>query len=129
MRYMMMLMTDQHAEARPDPRLLAEMGKFIQEMTRAGVLLTTSGLAPTSQSTRIRASDGQLTLVDGPFAEVKEVIGGFAIVQTRSKDEALEWGKRFMKIHQDILGPTWQGVSEVRQLFGPEEACPQGPSI
>jgi hypothetical protein len=93
-------------------------------MTRAGTLLQSEGLYPSSKGARIRASKGKLTVTDGPFAEVKELIGGFAILRASSKAEAIELGKRFLKVHQDALGPAWEGELEVRQVFDASDFAP-----
>lgn len=127
MRFMTMIKADRDFEAGvpPDPKMMEAMTSFTEELTRAGVLLATGALAPSSQGIRIVASGGRLDIVDGPFAETKELIAGFAILQTRTREEVLEWGRRFMKIHHDILGPSWEGVSEIRQLFWPEDFNPR----
>ena len=91
--------------------------RFFQEMTKAGVLLDTAGLRPTKESTELRWDRGKLTVVDGPFTEAKEVVGGYAIVQAKSKEEALEWAKRFVRLH----GEDWTITSEVRQIDEPPE--------
>jgi hypothetical protein len=98
--------------AGPDQRLAEAMGELLEEMTKAGVLLDTAGLRPIEEATRIRLSGGRQTVVDGPFTESKEVIGGYCLVQTRSKDEAVEWASRFLGIH----GPEWDIEVEVRQV-------------
>jgi hypothetical protein len=119
MRFLMMIKGDRNYEAGkpPDPKLMAAIGKFAQEMAPTGVYLQSEGLLPSSKGALVKASGGRLSVVDGPFPETKEVFGGLAIVQVKSKDEAIELCKRFMKIHQDVLGPTWEGESEVRQLM------------
>ena len=124
MRFMMMMMKatpESEASAPPPPALLAAMEKLTADMAKAGVMLATAGLAPSSMGTRIVASQGRLSVVDGPFAETKELIAGFALVQGKSKEEVMEWGIRFMKIHQEMLGPTWEGISEIRQAFSPDD--------
>lgn len=115
---------DYEAGAPPDPKLMAAMDQLTKEMTDAGVLLLSEGLYPSSKGAQIRASRGKLSVTDGPFAEAKELIGGFAILRAKSKDEAIEMGKRFMKLHQDVLGPSWEGGLEVRQLFDPSDFAP-----
>ncbi len=126
MRFMMMIKGDKDYEAGvpPDPRLMAAIGKLTDEMIKAGVVLATEGLLPSSQGARIRVSGGKLTVIDGPFTEAKELIGGFAIVQASTKEEAIAMGSEFMRLHQEILGPTWDGECEVRQLadFAPGDA-------
>jgi hypothetical protein len=94
----------------PDAELMTEMGKFIEEATKAGVLVAAGGLAPVEEATRVIRSDGKFTVVDGPFAEAKELIGGWALMETRDKDEAVEWTKRFL----DIAG---DGESTIRQVY------------
>ncbi|MFC1415581.1 YciI family protein [Streptacidiphilus cavernicola] len=115
MRYMMLLQLDPALmpESGPTPELMEEMGKLIEEMTRAGVLLDTAGLGPLEQSTRIHLAGGKQTVTDGPFAEAKEFIGGYLLVQAKSKEEAAEWGSRFLAIH----GDEWEFVMEIRQVM------------
>jgi len=93
----------------PTAQHMTEMGKLIEEMTKAGVLISTEGCQPSAKGARVRLSNGKLSVVDGPFAETKELIGGFAIIQTKSKEEAVEWTKRFLKVAGD-------GESEIRLL-------------
>jgi hypothetical protein len=85
-------------------------------MTRAGVLLDTGGLRPTSEATVLRLSGGKQTVVDGPYAEAKEVIGGYCMLQAKSQEEAVEWASRFLAIH----GDGWELTTEVRQIVEPE---------
>lgn len=101
--------------AMPDPELVAEMGKFNEEMAKAGVLLAGEGLHPSSKGARVRFAGGKRTVIDGPFAETKELIAGFWILECRSKEEALEWAKR--------SPPPFQGECEIelRQIFSPED--------
>jgi hypothetical protein len=96
--------------APPSPELLAEMGKFMEEAMKAGVVVATGGLQSTG--TRIRLSGGRLSVTDGPFIEAKELIAGFAVIQADSKEEAIEWAKRF----RTIIG---EGESEIVQVLGP----------
>jgi hypothetical protein len=107
MRYLMMSMA---TETPADEALYAEMGKFIEEMTAAGVLLATGGLEP--GGTRITSTGDEITVVDGPFAEAKEAVGGFALVEVRSKEEAIELARRFRRVVGD-------GVSVIQQVYGP----------
>jgi hypothetical protein len=93
-----------------------DMGKLIEELTRTGQLVDTAGLRPTSEGVRVRLRGGKLSAIDGPFTETKEVIGGYAILETKSKEEAVELTRRFLKIH----GDEWDLECEVRQLDGPE---------
>jgi hypothetical protein len=111
MRFMMMIKADKNYEAGmpPSAELMAAMGKYTEDMTKSGALLSTGGLLPSSQGSRIKVSGGKLAVIDGPFAETKELIGGFAIVQAKSKTEALEMARSFMQLHRDVLGPSWEG--------------------
>ena len=102
----------------PTTEEMARMGQLIEEMTKAGVLLATEGCLPSSTGARVRLSNGKLTVTDGPFTESKEVIGGFALIQAKSKEDAIELTKRFLRVAGD-------GESEIRQIaeaddFGPE---------
>lgn len=112
MRYLSMIRIDENTAKPPTERLMADMGKLMEEMTRAGVLIETAGLRKTSEGFRVRLRDGKLTTIDGPFTESKEVIGGFAIIEAKSKEEALEHTKRFLALH----GDEWDLECEVRQL-------------
>src|SRR3954454_18582448 len=102
MRFLSMIRIDENSGQAPDDRLLTDMGKLIDEMTREGVLIRTAGLRPTAEGVRVRLrKGGKLSTVDGPFTETKEVIGGFAIVEAASMEEAVELTKRFLKVHGD----------------------------
>ncbi|MEV0085610.1 YciI family protein [Saccharopolyspora sp. NPDC050642] len=109
MRYLMMTKASD-SDAAPDESLYVEMGKFVEELTAAGILLATGGLEP--GGVRVTSADGEITVTDGPFAEAKESVAGFALVEVRSKEEAIELARRFRKIVGD-------GESVVQQVFGP----------
>ena len=95
----------------PSAKEMEEMGKFINEAVAAGVLLATEGFGPSTKAdARVRLTDGRFSVTDGPFTETKEVIGGFALMQVSSREEMLEWTKRFLSI-------VGGGESEVRRLF------------
>jgi hypothetical protein len=94
----------------PDEQMMADMGAFVTELSQAGVLLATGGL---DQGSRVTATDGQITVTDGPFTEAKEMIISFALLDVRSRDEAIELGKRFWQI-------TRNGTGYIHQVFGPE---------
>lgn len=117
MRFLSMIRVNENSGLVPSERLMADMGKLMEEMTRAGVLLDTAGLRPTSEGARIRLAGGKLKVTDGPFSESKEVIGGFALIQANSREEAVEWGKRFLEVH----GDEWDIECEVRQVD--EQGC------
>jgi hypothetical protein len=126
MRYMMMVKADKNYETGlpPDPKLMAAVGKHAEDMAKAGVLLDNGGLLPSSKGARVRAAGGKLTVTDGPFIEAKELIGGYGILEAGSKEEAIELGKAFMKIHVDVLGPSYEGELEIRQMFEPSDCGP-----
>ncbi|HLX47625.1 MAG TPA: YciI family protein [Streptosporangiaceae bacterium] len=94
----------------PSEELYDEMGKFIEEATKAGVLVATGGLGPADEGTKVSLRDGKFTVLDGPFTEAKELIGGWALMEVRDKNEAIEWTKRFLS----ILG---EGESTIRQVY------------
>jgi len=124
MRFMMIVKADPSYEAGgpPNPALLAAIGKLREEMTNTGVLLQSGGLLPSSKGARVRASGGKMTVTDGPFAETKELVGGFAILEAGSKDEAIRLGKKFMQVHVDVLGQAYDGTLEIRPMFDPASA-------
>jgi hypothetical protein len=86
----------------PSAEVVAGVGRMIGEMTKAGVLLAAEGVRPSSTGARVRSSGGKRTVIDGPFTEAKEVIGGFALLQVRSKEEAIEWAARFAEAIGDV---------------------------
>ena len=115
MRFLSMIRADETSGRRPSEQLMRDMGRLIDEMTRQGVLIATAGLRPSAEGARIRLRNGRLSSTDGPFTESKEVIGGFAILEARSRAEALELVERFLRIH----GEEWDIECELRQLDGP----------
>jgi hypothetical protein len=119
MRFFMYTLGDENAPVPPPtPELFAQMGAFMEEATKSGALLATGGFGPSSLGARVGLSDGAFTVTDGPFSEAKELIGGWALVQAASKDEAIEWAKRFLTI-------VGGGESRIRQVFGPEDGAPR----
>jgi len=100
----------------PSEQLMTDMGKLIEELTQAGSLIRTAGLRPTSEGVRVRLRRGKLTTIDGPFTETKDVIGGYAILEAPSMEEAVALTKRFLEVH----GDEWDIECEVRQLDGAE---------
>jgi hypothetical protein len=81
---------------------------------------------PSSQGARLRLAGGKLTVTDGPFAEAKELIGGYAVIQAKSKEEAIELGKNFLKLHEEVLGLSYEGELEVRRMYDDSDVCPEG---
>jgi hypothetical protein len=122
MRFMMIVKASENWEAgkMPSEELIAAMGKYNEEMMKAGVLVDLAGLHPASKSARVKFSGGKRTVIDGPFAETKELIGGYWIIQVKSKEEALQWAKRAPAPH----GEDVDGEIEVRQIFELEEFGP-----
>ena len=119
MRFMMIV---KHPEnSGPPPQELMDAIEILrEEAVKAGTMLGSGGLAPTAQSTRVRVSKGQLTVTDGPFTEAKEVVGGYALFELKSKEEAIKGAVRFMELHKKHW-PGWEGETEVRQMFGPDD--------
>jgi hypothetical protein len=125
MRFMMIVKASKDSEAgqMPSEELLSAMGKYNEELMKAGVLLDLAGLQPTSKGARIKFSKGKRTVVDGPFTESKELIAGYWIIQVKSREEAIEWAKRVPAPQ----GESQEGEIEIRQFFelddfGPSKA-------
>jgi len=119
MKFMMMVKANSAYEAGqpPPPALHEAIGKLAASQQASGVLLLSGGLAPSSQGARVVVTKGKVSIKDGPFAEVKELIGGFAILRAGSLEEAKELGRGFMQVHVDVIGPSFDGELEIRQLF------------
>jgi len=120
MRYLSVIRIDENTGQVPSEQLMTDMGKLIEELTQAGSLIRTAGLRPTSEGMRVRIRRGKLTTIDGPFTETKDVIGGYAILEAASMEEAVALTKRFLAVH----GDEWDIECEVRQLDGPEIGNP-----
>jgi hypothetical protein len=114
MRFMMIVKSTENA-GRPPQALMDAMGKIAEEATKAGEMIESGGLASSANGTRVRLSGGKLTVTDGPFTEAKEVFGGYAVFELKSKKEAIENTVRFMELHQQHW-PGWEGETEIRQL-------------
>lgn len=120
MRFMVLVKADKNTEAGalPDEKLLTDMGKFNEELAKAGVLLAGEGLHPSSKGARVRFSGAQRTVIDGPFAETKELVAGFWLWKVNSKEEAIEWVKR-------CPNPTGaEAEIEIRQVFEADDFGP-----
>jgi hypothetical protein len=94
---------------------MTAMGKLTDRETKAGRMVETAGLMPLATGARVRIGDGKLNVLDGPFAEAKEVIGGYAIMELRNKEEAVASAVEFMQLHKDFM-PRWEGTCEVREF-------------
>ena len=123
MRFMMIV---KHAEKQgpPPKQLMDEISKLAQEESKAGTMLGSGGLGPTALGARVRLSGGKVTVIDGPFTEAKEIVGGYAQFELTSKKEAIESAVRFMELHKKYW-PGWEGETEVRQMYGPEDFAPK----
>jgi hypothetical protein len=97
---------------------MVKMGQLIEEFTNSGVLISTEGCLPSAKGARVRLSNGNFTVTDGPFAEAKEIVGGFALIRANSKEEAIEHTKKFLKVAGD-------GESEIRQIFEAADITPE----
>ena len=124
MRFMTLV---RHAEnsGPPPPALMEALEKLSEEASKGGTMLEAGGLAPTAMSNRVRLAKGKVTVIDGPFAETREVVGGFAVFEVESKQEMIEATVKFMELHREHW-PGWEGETEVRQVFGPDDYPPHG---
>jgi hypothetical protein len=122
MRFMVIVKATKESEAgvMPDEKLLADMGKFNEELAKAGVLLSAEGLQPSSKGARVRFSGEKRTVIDGPFAETKELIAGYWLWQVKSRQEAIEWAKRSPNPF-----PGMESEIEIRQVFEADDFGPE----
>ena len=122
MRFMIIVKATKDSEAgvMPEESLIAEMAAYHEELVKAGILLDGSGLQPSSKGFRITYSGNKRRVVDGPFAETKELIAGYTLIQVKSREEAMEWARRF----PNPAGPGKEAEIEVRQLFELEDFAP-----
>ena len=116
MRILGMLKASKESEGGkpPSPEMMQRMGVFVEEMTKAGVMLATDGLHPSSKGKRVRLANGRLSVIDGPFTESKELVASYAVFQVSSMDEAVKWTARFL----EVLG---EGECELRPIFDPAD--------
>ncbi len=122
MRFLIMVKASRDSEAgvMPEDKLIGEMAQYHEELAKAGVLLDGSGLKPTSKGWRIKYSGGRRILTDGPFAETKELLAGYTLIKVKSREEAIEWTKRF----PNPAGEGKDAEIEVRELFELEDFAP-----
>lgn len=122
MRFMMIV---KHAEklGPPPTQLMDAIAKLADEAAKAGTMLGNGGLGPTALGARVRLSGGQVTVTDGPFTETKEVVGGYAQFELKSKEEAVRSAVYFMELHKKYW-PGWEGETEVRQMMDPQDCAP-----
>jgi hypothetical protein len=123
MRFLMLV---KHGEnpGPPPPQFLEAMTKLGEDAAKSGTMIASGGLVPISQSTRVRLSRGQVSAIDGPYTEAKEVVGGFAMFELKSKEEAIEGAMNFMELHKKYW-PGWEGETEIRQVLGMEAFDPK----
>jgi hypothetical protein len=117
MRFMY-IVTQSGPRGNPTPELMEAMHKLADREIKAGRMLDSGGLMPVQTGAQVRITDGKLSVVDGPFVEAKEVIGGYAIFELRDKEEAVAAAVEFMQLHKDHM-PGWEGTCEVRAFAGP----------
>ena len=115
MRYMFIVKSSQNAE--PTPKLMEAMHKMAQREIQAGRMLDDGGLVPLAMGAQVSIEKGELRVIDGPFIEAKEMIGGYAIFDLRGAEEALACAREFMQVHRDFM-PGWEGTCEVRAIAG-----------
>jgi hypothetical protein len=123
MRFMMIVKSSENMGF-PPKELMDAIDKLSEEAAKAGTMIGGGGLGPIALGARLRLSGGQLTVTDGPFTEAKEVVGGYAQFELKSKEEAIEGALRFMELHKKHW-LDWEGETEIRQMFGPEDFCRQ----
>ena len=124
MRFMSIITTAD--TSMPTPELMEAMGKLADREIKAGRMIDNGGLMPIEQGARITIRNGELSVLDGPFVEAKEIIGGYAIMEFRNKEEALASAVEFMQLHRQHM-PGWEGTCEVRAMAGPEDTgCQAG---
>jgi len=123
MRFMTMVKSAENSSP-PPKELMDAIAKLGEEGAKAGVLVETGGLLPSAMGARVRLAGGKLTVTDGPFTEAKELIGGYAVYDVKSKSEAVEWTSRFMRLHQEHWA-GWEGESEIRQIFDASAFSPE----
>jgi hypothetical protein len=121
----MMIVKHPEKQGPPPKSLMDAIAKLAEEESKAGTMLGSGGLAPTALGARVRLSGGKIDVIDGPFTEAKEVVGGYAQFELKSKEVAVESAVRFMELHKKHW-PGWEGETEVRQMFGPEDFAPKG---
>jgi hypothetical protein len=119
MRFMMIVKHNEK-QGNPPKELMAAIGKLAEEDSKAGTMLGSGGLKPTATGARVQLAGGKVTVTDGPFTEAKEIIGGYAQFELKSKEAAVEAAVRFMELHKKHW-PGWEGETEVRQMYGPNE--------
>src|SRR5262245_40013634 len=119
MRFMTLVKSSEKSGS-PPKALMEAVAKLGEETMKSGILIETAGLTPSALGARVRVAGGRLTVTDGPFAETKEQVGGYAVFQVSSREEAIEYTVRFMDLHKKHW-PGWEGETEIRQIFDPPD--------
>ena len=123
MRFMMIVKAAEN-QGPPPKQLMDAMAKLAEDASKTGTMLGSGGLGPTATGARVRLSGGKVTVTDGPFTEAREVIGGYAQFELKSREEAIASAVNFMELHKKHW-PGWEGETEVRQMVGPEDFAPR----
>ena len=116
----MMIVKSAERSGFPPKELMDAIDKLSEEANKAGTMIGGGGLGPTALGARVRLSGGKITVTDGPFTEAKEIVGGYAQFELKSKEDAIKGAVRFMELHRKHW-PGWEGEAEIRQIFGPED--------
>ena len=119
MKFMMIVKSAERSGV-PPKELMNAIDHLSQDDVKAGTMIGSGGLGPTALGARVRLSDGKVSVIDGPFTEAKEIIGGYAQFELNSKQQAIESAVTFMELHKKHW-PGWEGETEIRQMFGPED--------
>jgi hypothetical protein len=123
MRFLSMVRSVEGGGKMPPPEMFEEVEKWAEQAEKDGTMVLRGGLFPSAATVRVRLDDGQIRVLDGPYAEGKEVIGGFSVLELKSKQEAIDATVAFMELTRR-LWPEWQGECELRQMWGPEDFAP-----
>jgi hypothetical protein len=125
MRYMMLVKSsEKFRDSFPPKPLMDAIAELAEKATKAGTMIETGGLAPSSKGARVRQSGGKVTVIDGPFTEAKEVVGGFAVFEFATREDAIESAREFMELHLKHW-PEWEGETEVRPYLDPADFMPR----
>ncbi|HET8925848.1 MAG TPA: YciI family protein [Candidatus Acidoferrum sp.] len=116
----MMIVKHKEGYGFPPKELMDAINKLGEEAAKAGTMRGQGGLKPTDTGARVRLANGKITVVDGPFTEAKEIIGGYAQFELKSKEEAIQGAVQFMELHKKYW-PGWEGETEIRQMYGPDD--------
>lgn len=120
MKFMMIVKHAEKFAGSPPKEFMEAMGKLTQEAAKAGNMLGGGGLTPTAEGARVKLTNGKVSVIDGPFTEAKEIIGGYAQFELTSREEAVQSAVKFMELHKQYW-PGWEGETEVRRMYGPGE--------